>query len=140
MTDKIATIALAAMNTYAAGDLDGLMEMLTDDINYALYLDEAELPFAGETRGKDLLRQRIGQMHGAFEYVLFRPFKIRVVDNTAHNQVEFMYRHKATNELLCGRFRFVLIVKGEFIQRIEEYHDAERIKAFARLVGGVTPS
>ncbi|MEQ1611941.1 MAG: nuclear transport factor 2 family protein [Hyphomicrobiaceae bacterium] len=140
MTDNIATVALAAMNAYAASDLDGLMALLTDDIQYALYLDEAELPFAGETRGKDLLLQRIGQMHGAFEYVLFRPFKVRVVDNAAHNQVEFMYRHKATNELLTGRFRFVLIVKGGLVARIEEYHDAERIKAFARLVGGVTPS
>jgi ketosteroid isomerase-like protein len=137
MNDKVATVARAAMNTYASGDLDAFMAMLTEDIQYALYLDEAELPFAGETRGKGLLRQRIEQMHDAFEYVLFRPFRVHVVENAAHNQVEFMYRHRASSELLTGRFRFVLFVKGELVERIEEHHDAERIKAFARLVGGV---
>lgn len=137
MTDPVAEIALAAMKTYASGDLDAFMEMLTDDVAYALYLDEAELPFAGETVGKVLLRQRIAQMHDAFDYILFRPFPLHVTGRAAHNQVEFMYRHKATSEVLSGRFRFVLTVTEQRVSRIEEYHDAERVKAFVRLVGGV---
>jgi ketosteroid isomerase-like protein len=69
--------------------------------------------------------------------VLFRPFAVRVDGNVSYNQVEFMYRHRATGEMLSGRFRLVLHFEGNVIRRIEEYHDAERVNAFMRLVGGV---
>jgi ketosteroid isomerase-like protein len=140
MTEAVAAVATAALQTYAAGSLAAFMDLLTDDVEYALYIDQADLPFAGETRGKEALRERIAQMHASFDYVLFRPLAVRVVDaTTTHNQVEFMYRNKATGEMLSGRFRLVLTVEGGRVQRIEEYHDVARVKAFLRLVGGVQP-
>jgi ketosteroid isomerase-like protein len=137
LSDEIAATALRAMRTYASGDHDAFMALLPDDVVYALYLDEAQVPFAGETRGKALMRERIDEMHRAFEYVLFRPFGVRVEGNVSHNQVEFMYRHRVSGEMLNGRFRLVVRFEGNIIRRIEEYHDAERVNAFMRLVGGV---
>jgi len=140
MTETVATVATAALQTYAAGNLAAFMDMLADDIEYALYIDKADLAFAGETRGKEALSQRIAQMHASFDYVLFRPLAVRAVDaTTTHNQVEFMYRHKATGEMLSGRFRLVLTVEDGRVRRIEEYHDVARVQAFLRLVGGVQP-
>jgi ketosteroid isomerase-like protein len=139
MEDRVGSVAKTAMQAYAAGHLDAFMEMLTDDIAYALYLDEAVVTFAGETHGKASFRERLAQMHQAFEYVLFRPLGVRVSGDVAHCQVEFMYRHRATQEMLSGRFRLVMTVAGERLSRIEEYHDAERVRAFMRLVGGATP-
>ena len=139
MMDRAGAVANAALLVYAAGHLDAFLEMITDDITYALYVDQDVLPFAGETQGKAAFRERIAQMQYSFEYVLYRPLGVRAVGYVAHTQVEFMYRHRASQEILSGRFRLVLTVRGDLISRIEEYHDAERVKAFIRLVGGVEP-
>jgi ketosteroid isomerase-like protein len=139
MEDRVWLIAKTAMSTYAAGDLDAFMGMLTDDIAYALYLDEAVITFAGETRGKAPFRERLAQMHQAFEYLLYRPIGVFTAGHTVRGQVEFMYRHRATHETLSGRFRLVVTVDGELVSRIEEYHDAERVRAFMRLVGSTAP-
>ncbi|WP_439543404.1 nuclear transport factor 2 family protein [Hyphomicrobium sp.] len=139
MENRVGAVANTAMLVYAAGHLDAFMEMLTDDIVYALYLDEAVVTFAGETQGKAAFRERIAQMHQAFEYVLYRPLGVHVLGDVVHGQVEFMYRHRVTQEMLTGRFRLVVTVAGERLSRIEEYHDAERVKAFMRLVGSAEP-
>ncbi len=95
MEDRVDAVANTAMLVYAAGHLDAFMEMLTDDIAYALYVDQDVLPFAGETKGKAAFRERIAQMHQSFEYVLYRPLGVRVLGDIVHSQVEFMYRHQA---------------------------------------------
>jgi ketosteroid isomerase-like protein len=138
MLEQVSKIALAGLDAYASGDVEGMMAVLAEDVEYVLFLDESVVPFAGATRGKDQMRARIGQMHQDFDYVLFRPFGGTVVGNRMHNQVEFIYRHRASGETLSGRFRIVITVGGGFVTHIEEYHDAERIKAFMRLVGGVS--
>jgi ketosteroid isomerase-like protein len=139
MEDRVDAVVNTALLVYAAGDLDAFMEMLTDDITYVLYVDQDVLPFAGETKGKADFRERIAQMHQSFEYVLYRPLGVRAVGDVVHSQVEFMYRHRASQEMLSGRFRLVVTVRGDLVSRVEEYHDAERVKAFIRLVGGVEP-
>lgn len=137
--DEVVDVARRGVTAYAAGDYATLGTLLSDDIVYVLYLDQADYPFAGETQGRDVLMERFRLIHGLFEYVLFRPFTFRARKDTAHTQVEFIYRHRATGEVLDGRFRLVLTVRDGLVCRIEEYHDAARVEAFARLIGGVAP-
>lgn len=136
MAEKVLDVARKGMGAYARGDYDTFLSLLADDVAYALYLDPADLPFAGETHGKGPFMERVAEMHAAYEYVLFRPFKFRGRGSTVHNQVEFIYRHKASGHVLDGRFRCVVTVRDGLISRIEEYHDAARVKAFLRLTGG----
>ena len=46
-----------------------------------------------------------------------------------------MYRHRASGEVLSGRFRMVMQVKDGLIDRADEYHDRAKVEAFLRLVG-----
>lgn len=139
MASNITSIVTSAIATYARGDVEGMLSSVAEDVEYALYLEESELPFAGTSVGKDVLRTRINMMQDAFDYILFRLFPGRVVDRTMHNQVEFMYRHRASGEILDGRFRFLLTVgDAGLVTHIAEYHDAERVKAFMRLFGGAS--
>ncbi len=47
-----------------------------------------------------------------------------------------MYRHRASGEVLDGRFRHVMRVKDGLIVRTDEYHDRAKVETFMRLVGG----
>ena len=123
------------LDAWAAGDLEATMRYFSEDVVYTLHLEENAVPLAGETRGKAALRAAFAGTRAAFEYILFRRMPLTINGNRAHNQVEFMFRHYATGELLTGRARFVWTVENSLITRCQEYHDAERISAFMRLFG-----
>lgn len=118
---------------WAAGDLEAAMSLVAGDAIYVLHVAEAALPFGGETRGKDAIRQAFLKMRSDFDYVLYRPFPMVVDGDMARGQVEFMYRHRKSGEQMSGRFRLVWTVRNGLIVRCEEYHDAAKIEAFMRL-------
>jgi ketosteroid isomerase-like protein len=70
-----------------------------------------------------------------FHYLLYRPLDLFARGNDVRHQVEFMYRHQASGELLSGRFRMVMRVEDGLITRAEEYHDRAKVEAFLRLFG-----
>ena len=119
---------------WAAGDIDATMALIAENAVYTLHLDEDAYPFAGETRGKPAIRAALEQMRAAFDYTLYRPFPAVVDGNRVRHQVEFMYRHRATDEELTGRYRLVWTVDDGLSTSCQEYHDRARIEAFARLI------
>jgi ketosteroid isomerase-like protein len=74
-------------------------------------------------------------MRRDFEYVLYRPLDLKPNGSEVRYQVEFMYRHLGSGEVLSGRFRLVMIVEGGLIVRADEYHDRAKVEAFMRLFG-----
>lgn len=127
-----------ALAAYATGNFDGFLKLLADRVEYNLYLDESIVPFAGTAEGKFDFVTRLADMHRYFEYILFRPTEPRAHEDGFHASVEFVYRHRATGEILDGRFRLVIQVANGLVYRIREFHDAERIQAFFRLVASET--
>jgi ketosteroid isomerase-like protein len=73
---------------------------------------------------------RAGRNRGAdppsSTYILYRPFKLNADGDTVRHQVEFMYRHLQSGEVLAGRFRMVMQVKDGLIVRADEYCRARR--------------
>jgi hypothetical protein len=70
-----------------------------------------------------------------FEYLVWRPIKISERDANVRVQLEFLYRHIPSGELLGGNCRFLIKVDGGLITRVEEFHDRAKVEAFLRLVG-----
>ena len=133
-SNEVGRIVNAALDAWVDGDLERMLSHVAKDVIYTRYLAEAEVPFAGETRGKPAVRAALQLMRQTFHYILFRRFPLIIEGVKARHQVEFMYRHITNGEMLTGRFRIVWTVESGLIQRSDEYHDAERIKAFMRLV------
>lgn len=133
--DTVNAISVALAN-YAAGDIEGFLSYLTDDVVYSLHLDETLYPFAGGIAGKHEFRQRLQEMRSAFDYIHWNPGTIRVAeDGSAKVLVEFVYKHKASGEVLDGVYRLVVKIRADRkVCRLEEYHDAPRVHAFARLM------
>jgi ketosteroid isomerase-like protein len=118
---------------WAAGDIDGALTLIGEHSVYALYISGDLLPFAGETAGRDGIAGALRQMRAGYEYLLYRPLDLVVKGDEVRYQVEFMYRHRGSGEVLSGRFRMIMRVEDGLIVRTDEYHDRAKVEAFLRL-------
>lgn len=122
------------LTAWSEGNFEETLSCLAPDVVYALYISKEHLPFAGETVGRDNVEAGLRMIRSQFEYLLYRPHNIVADEDRVRVRVEFMYRHRASGEVLSGGFRLVLALRDEKIVRADEYHDRARIEAFMRLI------
>jgi ketosteroid isomerase-like protein len=122
---------------WAAGDVDVAMSWVAEDAVYALYISGELLPHGGDTFGREQIGAALKQVRVDFEYLLYRPMHVHAKNDVVRFQVEFMYRHRASGEILSGRLRFVMRVIAGLIVRADEYHDRAKVEAFMRLFGNL---
>jgi ketosteroid isomerase-like protein len=117
---------------WIAGDIDRAIQYVADDCVYALYLSDELLPFAGEMVGRDAIEGSLREMRRQFDYLVYRPHNWVEQGDVVRHRVEFIYRHRASGEIINGNFRFLITVRdGKFV-RGEEYHDRAMVEAFMR--------
>jgi ketosteroid isomerase-like protein len=120
---------------WTAGDIDSAMLLVAEDAVYVLYISGDLLPFAGETVGRDNIAAALRKIRQDFEYLLYRPLDLVTNGDEVRYQVEFRYRHRASGEVLSGRFRMIMRVENGLLVRTDEYHDRAKVEAFMRLFG-----
>ncbi len=121
-------------NTFwAPGDAESAVRLIAEHAVYALYISGDLLPFAGETVGQANIAAAMRQMRADYEYLLYRPLDLMAKGDEVRYQVEFMYRHRGSGEVLSGRFRMIMRVEDGLIVRTDEYHDRAKVEAFLRL-------
>jgi ketosteroid isomerase-like protein len=120
---------------WAAGEIEASMQLVAEHAVYRLHISEDLLPIGGETVGRANIEAGLRLARQQFHYLLYRPLDVFARGNDVRHQVEFMYRHQASGELLSGRFRMVMRVEDGLITRAEEYHDRAKVEAFLRLFG-----
>lgn len=131
-TDKI--LLEAAYASWAARDLDAIMACFAEDVRFVIHLPEAVAPFMGEVRGRNELRKRLQMILDDFDFIEYRPIQITSEGISFHSQVRFHYRHKVTGLEYEGSMRHVWRIQGDQITRFEEFHDAERVRAYFQLL------
>jgi ketosteroid isomerase-like protein len=119
---------------WAQGNTEDAIAHLAEDAVYALHISGDVLAHGGEHIGREKIATVLRTIREEFEYILYRPLQLTADSDTVRYQVEFMYRHRASGEVLNGRFRMVMQVKDGFIVRTDEYHDRAKVEAFMRLV------
>jgi ketosteroid isomerase-like protein len=118
---------------WAAGDIDAGMSLVADYAVYALYISGELLPIGGESIGRANIEAGLRQVRNDFEYLLFRPLDLHAKGDEVRYQVEFMYLHRRSGEVLSGRFRLIMRIENDLIVRTDEYHDRAKVEAFLRL-------
>lgn len=120
---------------WGAGDIEGALGFVADDSVYALHISQEALPFGGETVGRAGIAACFHEIHRQFEYLVFRPHHFVADGDAVRVRVEFMYRHRASGEILSGNFRIIFTVRDGLLVRADEYHDRAMVEAFMRLYG-----
>ncbi len=121
------------------GDIDGALAFIAGDAEYEVHISPEVLPYGGTATGRDAIETTLRCMRTEWEYILYRPFALANDGNIVRFQVEFMYRHRDSGEVLVGRFRFVMRVEDGLIRRVDEFHDRAKVEAFMRLVKSSKP-
>ncbi len=120
-------------SAWVAGEIDRAIAVVAEDAVYALHLSDDLLPTGGETVGRANIEAALRKVRQQFDYLLYRPMGMRADGDAVRFQVEFMYRHRRSGEILSGRFRMIMRVENGLIVRTEEYHDRAKVEAFLRL-------
>ena len=134
-TSGPADVVRAFTRFWAPGDIEGALQFIAEHSVYVLHISGDLLPFAGETVGRDNIAVALHRMRADYEYLLYRPLDLIVDGDNVRYQVEFMYRHRASGEVLSGRFRLIMRVENGLLIRTDEYHDRAKVEAFMRLFG-----
>lgn len=127
------------LDAWERGDFDGTFVHMADDIVFCLYLDQDLLAFAGETVGKPAVLAAFTRMRQDWDYLARRTTHMVEEDDVVRLGLEYMYRHKASGEILSGNCRIVVRFRDCLVIRIDEYHDKALVETFMRLFGGQQP-
>ena len=119
---------------WAASDIEGFLELFTEDVLYNVNVDGLAVPYASSALGKEDVRQRLQFLLHVFTVDRFEPEII--VDEGDHwrSLVIGHYTHRRTGEQLHVRIRFRVWFRDGLISRMDEHHDAAYVEAFQRFV------
>jgi ketosteroid isomerase-like protein len=119
---------------WAASDLEGFLDLLTEDVLYTVNVDGLAVPYASSALGKEDVRQRLQLLLDTFTVDKFEPESIVPEGDHWRSVVIGHYTHRTTGEVLKVRVRFRVWFRGGLISRFDEHHDAAYVEAFQRFV------
>jgi len=118
---------------WAAQDVELTLAHLDENVVYQIHASCDVLPFGGEKRGHEALRDLMFNVLADFDVLLYSPDFIKVAENGTRAHVRYIYRHRATGEELDGTRRLVVQIRDGLIVRIDGYKDDRMVVAFMRL-------
>lgn len=113
--------------------MERALNFASEDCIYRLNVSDASTPFGGVTVGRTAILQAMIETRRVFEYVLYRPLSFADKGPIVRSRTEFIYRHRASGEMLNGYIRHVFKVEGGQFVEADEFHDAPMAEAFLRL-------
>lgn len=119
---------------WAASDLEGLLEFLTDDVLYNVNVDGLAVPYASSALGKEDVRQRLQLLLDTFTVDKFEPESIGGAADHCRSVVVGHYTHHRTGEKVRLRIRFRAWFRDGLIACMDEHHDAAYVEAFQRFL------
>jgi ketosteroid isomerase-like protein len=128
-TDTLSVVE-AVYAAWQARDLPGAMALMADDMVFALHVPREVLPIGGETVGKVAVGAALRGLLDAYDFLAYEPGPIAVEGSSATAQVHFIYRQKATGDVIDSRLRHRWSIEAGRARRLDEWHDLAAVTAF----------
>ncbi len=129
---EAAAVVETFMKTYMT-DVDAAVDnFAAEDCVYTLHMAETDAPVGGRTEGREAIRAALLNYREIFEFIVFEGRTMSSAKGVVRQRLEFMLRHRASNERWSGVGRFVWTVRDGRIAACEEYQDAAKLAAFFR--------
>jgi ketosteroid isomerase-like protein len=124
----------ATLAAWSRGDIRGVASHFVEDLTYFCNTGG---PDGGPLtiQGQKAYREMLGQIVDVAESVC-APEYFRFADGMGRAKVECYIRHKTTRHTLVGSYRQLITYRGDKIERLEEFHDANKMIAFWRMISG----
>lgn len=132
--DASRSLVVKAHELWARGDFDAFLDCLSEDVVHRVNVDSPDVPYSGDTVGREAARQRLRIVRETFEVQAFVIDSMVVEADRVRTNVLAYYVHRRTRERLDMKIRLACHVRAGLISVIEEFHDAAYLVAFERFV------
>ncbi|MEQ1713175.1 MAG: nuclear transport factor 2 family protein [Hyphomicrobium sp.] len=126
-------VVRAYFDAWINQDLDRALSYISADAPWRMHIDTEIITFAGLTVGREAMRQRMLDLLAIYELLTYEVDFIEFVGQQARTLSRGDYRHRPSGHVLDLVIRHVFRVEGKLIVEIDEYHDADRIRAFVAM-------
>lgn len=138
LTEEMARLIVeGAHRAWTQKDLDSMLSWYVDDLTYLCNVggrDGGPLFLTGKEELRDFLLP-VTEVADATSTLL----EFRFQDGVGRARIDSELRHRKTGVVLKGTYRQVLTFANDKIAKLEEFHDAARMRAFWNLVSSVNP-
>lgn len=126
-------VVRAYFDAWTNQNIERALSYVAENVEWRMHIDQQTIGFAGIAKGREGLRQRMDDALTVYELVAFDVKYIDFVGQNARTQVRADYRHRASGQILDLTIRSVFRVVAKEIVEVDEYHDADRIRAFVAM-------
>lgn len=127
-------IVQQAYSSFKSGDLQTLLGLMSDDINWELPQIE-NVPFSGKRRGKDQVKEFFSTMASVQETVEFNPMEFISQEDKVVALGNYQWKAKESGKQFGGEWAHVFTVRNGKIASFHEYMDtAAAAKAYKKEV------
>src|SRR5690606_10505577 len=113
---------------WAAGDLNGVLELLTEDVLYNVNVDGLAVPYASSALGKEDVRLSLQLLLDTFSVDKYELESIGDGLDHCRSVVVGYYTHRRTGEPIRLRIRFRAWFREGLIAGMDEHHDAAYVE------------
>ena len=126
-------VLCAAYTAWEDGDLPALMDMIAEDIVFAVNVPRGSKSYVGKGIGKADFEARLRRLLAAWEVLEYRPLWTKKHGLWHRVLVAYCYKERRTGLMIEGTMRHHWRVVGDEIVQLEIHFDHPRMDAFRRL-------
>ena len=122
MSEQNKAIVEQAYNNFKTGNIEGLLDLMSDDITWTLPEMEG-VPFAGKRSGRDEVGEFFGTLGSTQDSLRFEPREMFAEGDKVISLGSYDWRVKSNNRDFGGDFAHVFTVREGKIVDFHEYMD-----------------
>lgn len=131
-TQSAHEILVAVHDAWSQGAIERMLSYYADDLSYWCNVGAiSDEPFVVD--GKQGMRTFLMSISSVAESAS-SVVEFNFEDCTAYTSVAAYVRHRRTGHAISGTYRQIVTFRGRKIQSLKEYHDAEKMAGFWRMI------
>jgi ketosteroid isomerase-like protein len=122
MSEQNKNVVTQAYNNFKTGDIEGLLNLMSDDISWTLP-DMEGVPFGGSRTGRAAVAEFFDKVIGSQEVVTFEPAELIAEGDKVIALGHYDWRVKANNHEFGADFAHVWTIRDGKAVEFHEYMD-----------------
>jgi ketosteroid isomerase-like protein len=122
MSEQNKAIVQQAYNNFKTGDIEGLLNLMSDDVSWTLP-EMQGVPFAGKRTGRDQVAEFFGTLGLTQDSLRFEPRELIAEGDKVISLGSYDWRVKSNSREFGGDFAHVFTVRDGKIADFHEYMD-----------------
>ena len=122
-------------DAWRRGDLDAVMGMLADDVEWTIHIPRSINPVGGTVRGRAAVAERFAEVVRDYDIRSFGNEAILTKGEEAAARVRMHYLHRPSGQVLETTSMHHWQLEGGRVVLLEEFHDIDTLRSFGERCG-----